>query len=182
MIPALRLTRRSFVVAGALSLCCIRSGVQATPGARASVFRLRSVTGTAWRGTFDLAEHLGKRPVLISFFASWCRPCASELPFLQKLHTKYEKRGLVIVAVSIDGPDSAPEIGGMVRRLGVGFPVLHDADSRVSTRYNPRNAAPFLVMVDRDGRIVHEREGWNATHAERLPGEVERLLGKGVRG
>lgn len=182
MSVALRVTRRLFLSATLTALTCFRRTARATPGARASAFRLRSVAGTRWRGTFDLAEHLGKRPILITFFATWCRPCEAELPFLQKLHVKHEKQGLVIVAISIDGPESASQIGAMVRRLGVGFPVLHDADSRVSARYNPRNVAPVLVAIDREGRIVHEREDWNATHEKRLSGEIEELLGGGNRG
>lgn len=181
MSSAPRVTRRLFLAA-VLALASSRRVAQATPGARASAFRLRSVAGTTWRGTFDLAEHLGKRPVLITFFATWCRPCETELPFLQKLHVKHAKRGLVIVAISIDGPESAPGIGGMADRLGVSFPVLHDADSRVSARYNPRNVAPVLVAIDRDGRIVHEGEGWNATHEKRLAREIEQLLDGGHRG
>lgn len=174
-----RVSRRHFVGAVATAPLWISSPALATVGARAPAFRLRAVAGTKWRGTFDLARHLGKRPVLISFFATWCRPCTTELPFLQKLHQQYERRGLVIVAVSIDGAQTAPGIGGMAVRLGLTFPVVHDADSRVSARYNPRNAAPFLVSIDRKGRIVREREGWNATHRKHLPAEVAKLLESG---
>jgi len=177
MIATLRIHRRTFVAGAAASMLWRPSLAGASVGARASTFRLRAVAGTRWRGTFDLSTHLGKRPVLLSFFATWCRPCATELPFLQKQHEKYEKRGLVVVAVSMDGPETASGISGMARRLGVSFPVLHDDDSRITARYNPRNAAPFLVVIDRSGRIVREREGWNASHQASLPGEIEKLLG-----
>jgi peroxiredoxin len=179
-----RVSRRSFTAAvvTALASASMPRRAQATAGARAPAFRLRSVPGTVWRGTFDLAEHLGKRPVVVTFFATWCRPCNAELPFLQKLHAQHQKRGLVIVAVSIDGPDSAVEISGMARRLGVSFPVLHDADSRVSGRYNPRAVAPLLVAIARNGRIAHEHEGWNAAHEKAVPAEVEALLREGGQG
>ena len=171
-----RIPRRTFVAGAAASLLWRPGFAEASVGARASVFRLRAVPGTRWRGTFDLSKHLGKRPVLLSFFATWCRPCATELPFLQKQYAKYQKRGLVVAAISMDGPETASGISGMARRLGVAFPVLHDEDSRITARYNPRNAAPFLVAIDKSGRIVRERAGWNASHQASLPGEIEKLL------
>jgi peroxiredoxin len=148
----------------------------ATRGARPAVFTLRSATGTSWQGIFRLGDHLGRRPVIISFFATWCRPCEQELPAIELLHAKFNARGLVVVAVATDGPESAAQIGTMARRLRLTFPVVHDADSRVSARLNPRRLVPFLVLVDRNGRIVREREGFTPADERALPAEVEALL------
>jgi thiol-disulfide isomerase/thioredoxin len=148
----------------------------ATPGARASAFTLRGAPGALWRGVFRMADHLGKRPVALSFFATWCRPCEIELPILDRERARLEPRGLVVAFVAIDGPETAAQIGALARRLSVRGPVLHDADSAVTSRYDPRRVVPFLVLVDRAGRIVREREGWTQEHARTLPGELEALV------
>jgi thiol-disulfide isomerase/thioredoxin len=148
----------------------------AARGARPSDFHLRAAVGAPWHGSFRLAEHLGRRPVLISFFATWCRPCESELPALERLRARLGGRGLIVVGVAIDGPDSAAQIGPMARRLGLRFPIVHDADSRVVARMNPRKLVPYLVMVDRAGKIVREREGFTPQDERALPAEVEALL------
>jgi peroxiredoxin len=171
--------RRTLVLAGlaaARGLALAPASALAARGARPADFSLRAATGAPWRGTFRLAEHLGRRPVVISFFATWCRPCEAELPALERLRARLSARGLVIVAVAIDGPDSAAQIGSMARRLALTFPVVHDADSRVSARMNPRRLVPFLVLVDRSGRIVREREGFTPADERNLSAEVEALL------
>jgi peroxiredoxin len=167
-------SRRQIVLTGAGLMLGSRAA-QATTGARATAFSLRSVPGAKWRGTFNLADYLGKNPVVITFFATWCRPCEVEIPLLQKLHKEHEKSGLMTVGIAIDGPETAAGIGPMSRRLGVEFPIVHDADSRVGARYNPRNFAPFLVLIERSGKIVQEREGWNPSHESVLRASVAKL-------
>jgi len=161
---------------GALALGWDVAPARAAVGAKASTFRLRAVPGTKWQGMFDLSESLKQGPVVLSFFATWCRPCEVELPVLQQHFTRLSTRGLQIVAVAIDGPESTAQIAPTVRRLGVEFPVVHDADSRVTSRYNPRRFAPFMVLIDTQGRIKQEREGWTQAHAAALPAQLEALL------
>ncbi len=166
--------RRAFLASPVLLIAGL---ARATPGARASDFFLRAVPGTSWKGGFRLADHLGKRPVALSFFATWCRPCELELPLLEKERVRLEPRGLVVASLAIDGPETAAQIAAMARRLGLRFPVLHDADSTVASRYVPRRTVPFLVLIDKAGLIVREREGWSQDHARSLPGELEALVG-----
>lgn len=165
--PLLSLVLSAIVLSSALP-------ADARVGARPPDFTLRSVTGGPWSGTFRLREHLGRRPVVLSFFATWCRPCEVELPLLQRAHERHGDR-MKFAAIAIDGPESASGIASMIRRLRVRFPVLHDVDSSVTTRYNPRRAVPFLVMVGRDGRVRHERDGFSVADQRRLPRALDAL-------
>ncbi|MCC7539718.1 MAG: TlpA family protein disulfide reductase [Deltaproteobacteria bacterium] len=162
-----------------LALCALvlsaAMPVAARVGARPPDFTLRSVSGGPWRGTFRLREHLGRRPVVLSFFATWCRPCEVELPLLQAAHERHGD-DLKIAAIAIDGPESASGIASMVRRLRVRFPVLHDTDSSVTSRYNPRRSVPFLVIIDREGRVRHERDGFSVADQRRLPRALDALV------
>ncbi len=168
-------SRRSFAGLALFALSAVRSA-QAAHGARPADFRLRAVSSTTWKGVFRLGEHLGKRPVVLAFFATWCRPCEVELPVLQRVRARHPETALAIAAISVDGPETAAQIGVMARRLKLAFPVLHDADSTVASRLNPQRQVPFLVVVDRQGRIVRERSGFTPAEEKALPGEIEALV------
>ena len=148
----------------------------ATVGARPPDFTLRGAAGAPWKGTFKLSEYLGKKPVVITFMASWCAPCELEMMALEKERARLESRGLVVVAIAIDDASTAPQVGAMARRLKVQFPVVTDLDSSVTARINPRRTCPFMVSVDRSGKIVRESEGWTAEHMKNLPKDLESLV------
>jgi peroxiredoxin len=148
----------------------------ATVGARPPDFTLRGAAGAPWKGTFKLSEYLGKRPVVITFTATWCAPCELEMMALEKERARLESRGLVVVAIAIDDASTAPQVGAMARRLKVQFPVVTDVDSSVTARINPRRTCPFMISVDRSGKIVRESEGWTAEHMKNLPKDLESLV------
>lgn len=171
----MKLSRRTLLAQAPLA-CGITASTQAAVGSKAPLFRLRSVPGTHWQGVFDLGKALEKGPVVVSYFATWCRPCEVELPVLQKHHKQLASKGLTFVAVAIDGPESAAQIAPMARRLGLEFPVVHDADSRLSSRQNPRRLVPFLVAINPQGIVIAEKDGWTPEHAQALPALFDSLL------
>ena len=133
-------------------------------------FALEDLDGDVVR----LSDHLGEDVVLINFWATWCGPCAGELPHLQRLYEAYEDEGFVVLGIAIDGPESIAEVAPMAHRYGLTFPVLLDDETRVVGLLNPRRAAPYNVLIDRKGRIVSAEEGYS-------PGD-ERALERMLRG
>jgi len=151
----------------------------AREGARPASFSLPAIPGGPTHGTFRLADHLGKDPIVILFWATWCAPCQKELPLYQKLYERYHDEGLQVVAISMDGPNTVAQSGPLARRLGISFPVLSDLDTSVTGRLNPRRAAPFTVWIGRNGRIVHESEGFSLSDRKEIARGVIRLVRKG---
>jgi len=174
-LPTIRRNVITLMASAALSCGAAGTGHSA-PGARPSHFSLRAVPGTAWKGTFRLADHLGKRPIVLAFFATWCHPCEIELPVLEALRTRFSESLLTVVAVAIDGPESASQIAPMARKLRLTFPVVHDADSSVSSRMNPQRAVPYLVIIDKTGRIVTEKSGFSPEQQQKLPAQIQDLV------
>lgn len=151
----------------------------AREGERPSGFTLPAVPGGPTQGRFRLEEHLGERPIVILFWATWCAPCRQELPLYQQLYERYRDDGLVVVAISMDGSNTVAQAGPMARRLGLTFPVVSDLDTSVTSRINPRRAAPFSVWIDRSGRIVREREGFSLSERAEIARGVIRLVRSG---
>ena len=142
----------------------------------AADFTLNAVDGRS----VSLSEHLGKDVVLLNFWATWCTPCAYELPHLQALWEKHRDDGLVILGVAMDGPETIASVAPFVRRHRLSFPVLLDEETRAVSLYNPQRSAPFNVIIDRTGKVVSAREGFNAGDEKAIEASVVALLGKAV--
>ena len=145
-------------------------------GARPPSFTLPAVVGGPTRGRFRIEQYLGHNPVIVLFWATWCAPCRQEMPFYQSLLERHRATGLQVVAVTMDDTSTITQAGPAARRLGVHFPVLSDLDTRVSSQMNPRRAAPFSVWINRQGRIVWEREGFALAERDTIARGVADLV------
>jgi peroxiredoxin len=174
--------RRRFLETTALGSLGVSLGLagaspaEARVGGRPPSFELPAVPGAASSERFRMRDHLGEKPVVILFWASWCAPCRQELPVYQSLYSRYHERGLEVVAISMDNASSLPSAGPMARRLGLTFSVVSDLDTQVTTQLNPRKAAPFSIWVDRRGIIVREREGFSLAERAEIVRGVARLV------
>jgi peroxiredoxin len=83
-----------------------------------------------------LSELLTGGPVILDFWATWCKPCLKAFPGLQEILDKYEDRGLRVVTISVDGPKSRSRVGPLVRSKKYTFEVLLDTQGRIAQKYN----------------------------------------------
>ena len=113
-------------------------------------------------------ESLRGRPVLMTFWASWCGPCRQELPELEKLAEELAESGFVLITVNMDQSPA----------MGERFLQQHDIDVP-AYRMNPRDLAqlgirslPTNVLLDREGRPVQIFKGYSPA----VPAEIRRLV------
>ena len=105
----------------------------------------------------SLSGYRGKI-VMVNFWATWCPTCQSELPSLQALWHDYRNRDdFELVTISVD-QEGWRIVAPFLDRTKYDFPVLADADSRVSVAYGVR-VLPTTFIIDRDGRIVWDVAG-----------------------
>jgi thiol-disulfide isomerase/thioredoxin len=114
--------------------------------------------------------------VLVDFWASWCGPCKLSFPTLKQLHEKYADKGLVIIGIGVD--DKAEEYKKFISKMGVSFPIFHDATHTVADKFAPPSM-PTSYIIDRKGvvRYIHIGFRGQKTEAEYVK-EIESLLGK----
>jgi peroxiredoxin len=148
----------------------------AVPGAaqQALDFTLKNLSGAETR----LSARWEKGPVLINFWATWCLPCAKELPHLQRIADAYAARGVSVLAVSVDAPAAAGTVASFVRRYGYTMPVLLDSESRVVALYDPGLTLPFTVLVDQGGRIAYVHQGYSPGDEAGLEEKLVGLLAR----
>ena len=114
---------------------------------------LKPIDEAGFRGV--LQANRGK-VVLFDFWATWCDPCREELPALVKLAAKYRARGLVLITVSADSPESEAAARRFLEKNGVAPPayikhVKSDEDFINSIDVKWSGALPALFLYDRSG-------------------------------
>jgi peroxiredoxin len=97
-----------------------------------------------------LSEYRGS-PVIVNFFASWCRACRGELPDLKDTADRYRDRGLRLLGVAVR--DSDDSVSHMVENLGLSFPVGLDPSGEVAVGRYRVQGLPMTVFVDRQGVV-----------------------------
>lgn len=103
-----------------------------------------------------LADLKGK-VVLLQFWATWCRPCAEEIPVFVKLYEKYKDQGLVVVGASIY--DYGLEtLGPWTVRAKMTYPVVI-ATANERDRFGRFNDLPTNFLIDRQGIIRYQFNG-----------------------
>jgi peroxiredoxin len=136
-------------------------------GKPAPDFRLPTVDGR----TVSLSHYRG-RPVVLTFFASWCHPCEEELPVLEKLQREHGRR-LQVIGVNYQdhiGTDSAD----FARRLGVTFPAALEPDGDpVGAAYRVHEM-PETFFIDSAG-VVRDRIFGQAGRSDLQP-SIDALL------
>jgi peroxiredoxin len=120
---------------------------------------------------YDADSVLGKKPMLLYFFATWYADAASELAMLQTLSEKYPS--IAFVAVSIDGPEARGKVDAFVTEHKIKLPVLLDPKGLLlEVTYTGLAVAPQTLLISKEKKLV-------ATRGEESSEEVslEALLG-----
>lgn len=124
------------------------SGIPAPQaGFQAPDFELTSLEGKTYR-----LSDLRGRPLLVNFWASWCAPCRSEMPAMERVYQQYREQGFLILAVNSTHQDQASKAGAFTAELGLSFPILLDQDGSISGLYRVR-ALPSSFFIDERGTI-----------------------------
>jgi thiol-disulfide isomerase/thioredoxin len=106
-----------------------------------------------------LAKYRGK-PLVVTFWATWCEPCRDEFPLLVQLQKQYAPQGLAIFGVSLDDDADMNLVRRFLARNQPGFPSYRQKPGiDVDSFYRGVNPAwtgsmPETIFYGRDGRIV----------------------------
>jgi cytochrome c biogenesis protein CcmG, thiol:disulfide interchange protein DsbE len=114
----------------------------------------------------DVKEFLGEGPVLLNFWATYCKPCLAELPKIEAFQKEWaEETGLKLITVSIDQPRMQKQVRPFVHRHGFKFPVYTDSNQEALRKLGGRGV-PFNVLIGTDGSILDAHAGFKASDTE----------------
>ncbi|MFA6809405.1 MAG: TlpA disulfide reductase family protein [Eubacteriales bacterium] len=116
----------------------------------------------------SLTDFRGKN-VYINFWASWCGPCKSEMPDIQKISQEY-KDDLIVLAVNVG--DSQNTVQDFITQNNYDFTVLLDTNMDVARQYQI-TTIPVSIFINKDGVIISKRIG--AISESQMKSYIEKL-------
>jgi peroxiredoxin len=110
----------------------------------------------------SLSDYKGKL-VLLNIWATWCRPCVSEMPSMEKLYNKFKKEDFEILAVSID-TKGKKVVAPFMELHNLSFKALLDTQGTIQEAYRT-TGIPESFIIDKNGVIIKKVIGplnWSA--------------------
>ena len=118
--------------------------------------------------------------VVVSFFATWCKPCMKELPLLQNLYQKYDGQRVKWFLVDITeatrtspGFEDSPVAGPFLAKKGITMPILNDNRGVAKERYGAKTL-PRLFVIDKFQMIRLTKRGFH--EGEDFEGEIATIV------
>ena len=134
--------------------------------AKLPAVEIQDLNGNAFN-TKDI-QNDGK-PIIISLWATWCKPCISELLAIADEYEEWvEETGVKLYAISIDDAKTSARVAPFVKGKGWEYTVLLDVNSDFKRAMNV-NDVPFMCILNGDGEIV-----WQ--HTSYAPGSEEEVF------
>jgi len=150
LFPSARISLTALLAAGSLvSTPALAQDLGIEVGAQAPTVTVQSLDGKQ----IDLGKYIGKTPMLIEFWATWCPNCRELMPTLLDAEKKFGKKvKFVMIAVAIN---QSPE---RVRRWLAAHPMPHDfyydVDGKAAGAFDAP-ATSYVVVLDKTGRVVY---------------------------
>lgn len=141
------------------TLACMLALALCAPAADAALpsVKLKDLKGK----TIDTAtlNNEGK-PMIVSFFAGWCKPCKRELSAISEVYADWqEETGVKLVAISIDKAQDVAKVKPFVDAEGWEYEILLDPNSEFMRTMGIQQI-PHLLIIDGEGKIVESRSGY----------------------
>jgi peroxiredoxin len=147
------------LVLGALLIAPALAAQQSDEKEKAPELNLKSPAGE----TVPLAAYIGKKPVLLVFWASWCTICNDEVPLLKKLNADRFK------VIAVNEGESAWKTKRFIAMNDIGYQVVLDPDGTVAKAFQVPGV-PACAIIGKSGLIVYRGLG--------LPENIDAYAGK----
>ncbi|MGZ4875410.1 MAG: TlpA family protein disulfide reductase [Candidatus Angelobacter sp.] len=132
-----------------LLISALASAQEAAPS-----LELRDLKGAPHK----LDDYRGK-PVVLNFWATWCVPCAAEMPLLNEMQKRYQGK-VLFIAASIDDEDMKPQVEAFIKKhQGEALTVMMGATLDSHDDCGDNQGMPGTVFIDADGKIVDRITG-----------------------
>jgi thiol-disulfide isomerase/thioredoxin len=122
----------------------------------------------------SLQQYKGK-VIYLDFWASWCAPCRTSFPLLNKLHQKLKDKGFEVVAINLDEDKANAE--KFLKEIPVDFTIVRDSTGEWSDKYVVESM-PTSFIIDKQGVIQNIHHGFTSNDINELEQKVVDLLAK----
>ncbi len=128
-------------------------------------FDLKKTTGVS---SSMRKEFKPGRRTLINIWATWCIPCATEMPELEKLYGKLAARGIDLIGLNVNAEKDA-NVKGYLSKKGITYPTLIGGTKAIEQIYATEElTVPFTILVDENGIVIDLIPGWSKATQDRI--------------
>lgn len=137
---------QAIVLAIALSMPAVQAAEmeQTVP-----LFEAKTLSGQ----DFNLSDYLGKQPVYLKFWATWCSFCKAEMPHLNAIEDQYGDQ-IKVISINVGFNDSVAKIQQLFRQEGYDIPTIFDANGEITQKYQVVGT-PHHILIDKHGKMAY---------------------------
>src|SRR5689334_17570100 len=147
-------------MAGVLALVALLAFGLSSKGGNAIALGQNAPDGTLERlgseGTAHISDYRGHW-TLVNFWASWCQPCRSEAPLLERFWRQHQRNGVIVLGVDLD--DNTDDAAHFVQEFGLTYPQLRSADGAKWRDDYGMTGFPESFLIDPRGHLAAIRRG-----------------------
>jgi len=158
---------KKYVTVFLLLTCVLLFGRESRSGRTIPDLKIKLLNGKQT----SIHDLLKDGPLLIDFWATWCKPCKKVMKHLDRYHQAYGNHGFKVLMINQDTPRSLGKVKSYIRSQKHTFYVGLDPNQETAKKLNGQ-IMPTLILVDRDGTIQWRHQGY-------VPGEeveIERQI------
>ena len=114
-------------------------------------------------------------PVIINFWTTWWPFCERQLAYLDQLSSNFSETGLKVLAVNVNKPQILNLVRPYINKRKYKFDVSVDPRGKLAKQFGVKGF-PTLFLVDKDGTIIHESDGYEDGHENSYLEELKKYL------
>lgn len=115
---------------------------------------------------------------VISFWATWCKPCQSELDAIADLYPQWvDDMDVQMLAITIDTQRQLAKVPGIISTKGWEYTILSDTNNTLRNQLGFQ-AIPQTYIVDKEGNILYNHSGYTAGDEYELEDKLKELSEK----
>lgn len=122
--------------------------------------------------TQKLSDYKGKL-VYLDFWASWCIPCRKSFPWMNKIHEKYQKQGLEVIAVNLDKDSQL--VSQFLKKYPALFKIAYDSSGNTAEQFHVKGM-PTSFLISRDGKLISVHMGFRKKDMAKLENLIQSNL------
>ncbi len=158
--------KRIYLILGLVALVFAGAG----SGDKFPDFTLENIDGD----DVSLEQMLGEKPVVITFWATWCKPCVKELKAFKPIYEEM-KDDFHFIAINEDGPRSRGKVKPFAKKEGFEYTILYDNNGEVKMKAGVSDI-PHFFLLDKSGNIVYKHPGYKTGDEKESVEAIKDLL------
>lgn len=115
------------------------------------------------------------QPVIVDFFATWCKPCLRELAAIHEIYPDWQdETNMRLVAISIDQAQNINKVKPLANENSWEWDVLLDPNGDLARAFNVKSI-PFTMIIDGKGNIIYRHTGYTDGAEEELIEKIREI-------